>query len=222
MGSDLERLLTTRRSCRAFHPHIVDPGLIETMFTLAQRTPSWCNSQAWQVHFTSGMATDRFREALYEHASSHEMTSDLPAPEEYHGVYHQRRRDAGLALYASLGISKEDHAARLNQAMENFRFFGAPHVAVITTDRSLGTNGAVDCGGYIATLLLVAESLGIAAVPQAAIALHSDFVRTHLGIAEDRLIVCAVSFGYPDNDHPANTFNTTRADLTEVLIASSA
>ncbi len=55
--------------------------------------------------------------------------------------------------------------------LENYRFFGAPHVAIITSDKALGVYGAVDCGGYVSTLLLAAESLGIAAVPQAAVAM---------------------------------------------------
>ena len=31
------------------------------MFAVAQRTPSWCNSRAWQ---TSGETTDKFRAGL--------------------------------------------------------------------------------------------------------------------------------------------------------------
>jgi nitroreductase len=213
----LEELVTARRSCRAFLAKQVPRPQIERMLTLAQRTPSWCNSQAWQVHLTSGAGTERFREALYEYATSHEMGSDFPEPAEYHGVYKLRRREAGFALYASLGIAKDDHAARLQQAFENFRFFGAPHVAVITSDRALGTYGAVDCGGYVATLLLAAESLGISAIPQAAIALHSDFVRAHFGLPDDRAVLCAVSFGYADELHLANGFRTTRAELVDVV-----
>ncbi|MBZ4231695.1 nitroreductase family protein, partial [Mycobacterium tuberculosis] len=80
--------------------------------------------------------------------------------------------------------------ARLTQMLENYRFFGAPHVAVITSDAGLGTYGAVDCGGYVATFLAAASSLGVATCAQAALALYSDGVREHLGIGEDRLIVC--------------------------------
>ena len=80
--------------------------------------------------------------------------------------------------------------------MRNFSFFGAPHVAVISCDRDLGTYGAVDCGGYVGTRLLAAQSLGLGAIAQGAVAMHSDFVRSWLGLSDDRLIVCAVSLGY--------------------------
>jgi nitroreductase len=134
-------------------------------------------------------------------------------PAGYHGVYRERRREAGLALYASLDIGRADAHDREVQRLRNFDFFGAPHVAVITTDRDQGTYGAIDCGGYVANLVHAATSLGIASIPQAAIALHADHVRTYLALPEDRLVVCGVSFGYADPEHPVNSFRTTRADV---------
>lgn len=47
--------------------------------------------------------------------------------------------------------------------------------------------------------------------------MHSDAVRAHLGLTEDRLVVCAVSFGYADPDHPANTFRTERAEVGDAV-----
>ena len=45
----LERLLTERHSCRAFLPDEVERGTLESIFAMAQRAASWCNSQPWQV-----------------------------------------------------------------------------------------------------------------------------------------------------------------------------
>jgi len=39
-----------------------------------------------------------------------------------------------------------DREASKRQTLENFRMFGAPHVAIITTERKLGTYGVLDCG----------------------------------------------------------------------------
>ncbi len=217
LGDALERILTERYSCRAFRPDPVPRDLLDRIFALAQRTPSWCNSQPWQVILTSGEATERFRTALYAAASTGQGRADLPGPQEYRGVYRTRRREAGYALYRSLGIEREDHEGRRRQLLENYRFFGASHVAVITSDRSLGPYGAVDCGAYVSTLLMAAQSLGVSAVPQAAPAMHADTVRAHLGIPEDRVIVCVVSLGYAEERHPANAFRTGREEPDNVV-----
>lgn len=213
----LEDLLAARHSCRAFLPAAVPRVEIERILLLAQRAPSWCNAQPWQVHVLSGAATQRLASALYDAARRGERRPELEPPGEYTGVYRDRRRECGHALYNGLGIPRADHERREKQRLENFRFFGAPHVALITTDEQLGTYGAVDCGGYVATLLLAAQSLGIAAVPQAAIAMTSATVREQIAIPANRRIVCAVSFGYADEAHPANSFRTSRASLREAV-----
>lgn len=213
----LREALDARHSARAFASTPVPRDVIESILTTAQRAPSWCNSQPWQVVVSSGGAIETFRQALASYVETHEMTLDLPGPTDYVGVYGERRREAGYALYRAVGIERSDRTGRARQAAENFSFFGAPHVAVITTDRDLGVYGAVDCGGYVSTLLLAAQEYGVATVPQASIAMYSDFVRAHLGIPEDRVIVCAVSFGYEDDTHPVNAFRTSRADIAEVV-----
>lgn len=195
---ELEDVLLQRWSCRAFAPDPVPRGVQDRLFALAQRTASWCNTQPWQVHVTEPAATRRFTRGLRRHVETHDQVSDLPMPVGYHGVYQARRREAGYGLYDSVGIERSDRPARSAQMLRNFDCFGAPHVAIVSTDRDQGVYGAVDCGGYVANLLNVAHSLGVATVPQAAIAQFSDHVREFFALTDDRLVVCAVSFGYPD------------------------
>jgi nitroreductase len=216
-GSGLERLLETRHSCRAFLPTEIPRATIERMLKLSQKAPSWCNTQPWRVHLASGATLEAFRSAYVERARLSDGVSDLGFPLAYRGVYLARRRECGFALYKSLGIARDEKERAAEQALDNFRFFGAPHLAVISTERDLGPYGAIDCGGYISVFLLAAASLGVAAVPQAAIATHSAFVREFFKMPEGRQIVGGVSFGCEQSGHPANSFRTTRADLSEVV-----
>jgi nitroreductase len=64
-----EHLLQERYSCRAFLPRQVDTATIMRILQIAQRTPSWCNSQPWQAVITRGAGTDRFRSAMFEFAT---------------------------------------------------------------------------------------------------------------------------------------------------------
>jgi nitroreductase len=208
----LAQLLETRFSCRAFLPQPVPQAVIERIVTLAQRTASWCNAQPWQVLITNGAATERFRAAMLDPVGPDEKGPDFEWPIEYHGVYQERRRECGLALYDAVGITRGDREASARQARENLRLFGAPHVAIVTSDQKLSTYGAVDCGGYVANFLLAATSLGVSTIAQAALASRPQRVREALGLPPERRIVCGISFGYADQDHPANQFRTTRAD----------
>lgn len=213
----LERLLAGRFSCRAFLPDLVPVDVIRRILELAQRTASWCNSQPWHVHLTSGEETLVFAKALTARATDGPETPDIPNPTAYEGVYLERRRGAGYGLYNAVGIARDDLDARGRQMQENFRFFGAPHVAVISTPKNLGPFGAIDCGGYVSTLMIAAQSMGIATIAQAAISRYADLVHEYFDIPVDRDIVCAISFGYGDLDHPANAFRTDRAAINQAV-----
>lgn len=216
-AATLDTLLQGRHSCRAFLPDPLPDTLIEEIVTSAARVPSWCNAQPWQVIVTRAPETDRFREALYQAATSTPPKPDLEWPRQYTGVYRDRRRTCGFQLYDSLGIPKEDRAATQAQMMENYRLFGAPHVAIVTTEADLGPYGAMDTGGFVALFTLAAEARGVASIPQAAVAAQAPFLRDWFAIPDHRHILCAISFGLEDTAHPANAFRTERAPLSEVI-----
>ncbi len=211
-----ESLLSHRSSCRAFLSDPIPQPLIERILVLAQRTASWCNAQPWQVSIFSPRATDALRNELLQYVQHHQPCPDLTWPESYPGVYLERRRASGFQLYEAAGVDRNDKAAAERQRIENFRFFGAPHVAIISTQKELGVYGAVDCGAYVSNFCLAARSLKIDSIPQAALAAYPEFWRARLNLGPDRLIVCGIAFGYGDQAAPANQYRTARANISEV------
>jgi nitroreductase len=219
------RLVRDRHSCRGFRPDPAPHATIETMLAIAQGAASWCNSQPWQAIVTEGAATERFREALYAHAirmagpdgGAPAEAPDFAFPARYAGIYKARQRATGWALYESVGVAHGDRKGSARQMLENFQLFGAPHVMIITAEADLGVYGAIDCGAYVAHVLLAAQSLGLAAIAQAALASVADFVRDYFALPAERKVVCGVSFGYADPSHPANGFRTTRAALDQTV-----
>ena len=214
----LETLLASRYSCRAYKPEQVPRETIERILTAAQKTASWCNSQPWQVTITSGEATRKFRDVLYPVAASGAPNSgDFPFPREYRGVYLERRRESGFQLYNSLGIPRGDKMGYAKQALENFNFFGAPHVAIVHTDEALGVYGAIDCGAYVGNFMLAAQALGLGTIAQAALARHSRLIRRHFNLGDNRRVVCGISFGFADHAHKVNSYRTSRAGIADTV-----
>lgn len=216
-SAQLELLLQQRSSCRGFLPDAVPEPTIMRILALAQRTPSWCNVQPWHAIVTLPAATDRLREALAAHVGASRHAPDIAFPHEYAGIYLQRRRECGFGLYDSVGIARGDREASARQGLENFRFFGAPHVAIVTTEAALGTYGVLDVGGWVTAFLLASASMGVATIAQAALATRSPFLRAHFAIPEGRQVVCGISFGFADPAHPANSFRTSRAPLEDAV-----
>lgn len=215
--SDLDTLFATRHSCRAFLPKQVPRSAIEQIVTTAQRVPSWCNAQPWQLTITSGGETDKFRAALQQEVASGTPEPDLAWPTKYTGVYQDRRRTCGWQLYEAVGVEKENREQSRRQMMENFALFGAPHVAIVSSPADLGPYGAMDSGGFVSAFTVTAMTLGVATIAQAAVASYGPFLHRYFDIPKDRLILCAISFGYADTDHPANRFRTERAGIDEII-----
>lgn len=208
-----------RYSCRAFATTVVPLADIKRMLEFARTAPSDCNTQPASLFIVSGQALEALRTDMYAAAvTGRERQSDVPPIGTYAGIYQQRRRDCGWSLYRAVGIQRGDREASAKQALENFRFFGAPHLAVVTVHKDLGERGLFDTGIYLGHFLLAAQALGIAAVPQGAIAHHADIIRKHVPIGEDLRVICGASFGYELKDHPANNFRTERAEISESVV----
>lgn len=214
----IEEAVRTRYSCRRFLPRPVPKHTIEAILELAQHTPSWCNCQPWQIVLVSGAEIEPLRERLYSFAAAgNPARPDFPFPLRYEGIYRDRRKVCGVQLYQSLGIAKENKAAAAEQSLENFRFFGAPHVALITTAEDLGVYGALDCGLYVAMFMLAAHDHGVDTIAQAALASYPDLLRAHFGLPMGRKFVCGISFGYADAQHPIHGYRTERAAVKDVV-----
>lgn len=215
--ADLDALFAQRYSCRAFQPDLVPRDVIQGIVATAGRSPSWCNAQPWQLVITSGDETEAFRKALLEEVAIGTPAPDLPFPSGYSGVYQDRRRTCGWQLYESVGVQKGDRAGSAAQTMKNFELFGAPHMVMVSSPVELGPYGALDCGGFVTAFCLAAQAYGVDTIPQAAVASYAPLIHRHFGIGDDRMVLCAISFGYGDADHPANGFRTERADVADIV-----
>ena len=138
----LTQLLEARFSCRGFLPDPVPRPIIERILEMAQHSASWCNTQPWRVIITEGDATQQVSQGFFEAAAQGQVGSDIPFPERYEGVSQARRRECAWQLYDSVGIERGDRAASAIQAAKNYELFGAPHLAIITSE-----NQADDAGG---------------------------------------------------------------------------
>ena len=216
---DFEQAIKSRYSCRKFLDREVPRTTIEKILTLSQHTASWSNVQPWRVLVAGGGAAKKFSAALVEHIEKGGRPNpDFAFPAEYQDVEKNRRRACGLQLYQAVNISREDEARKRDQFLENYRLFNAPHVVLITTPRYLGFYGALDCGLYVNSFMLAAQSLGVATIAQAAIAHYSDFVRQYFSIGDERQLICGISFGFEDKEHAINQYRTERASLNDVVM----
>ena len=125
--------------------------------------------------------------------------------------YSSRREHHGVQLYGALKIDRGDAAARLNQYKRNYEFFNAPVALFIAIDRRLGPGQWADLGGYIHALMYLARGYGLDTCAQESWARLHGLVGPFVNMPPEQMLFCAVSIGYGDRAHPANSFRAPRA-----------
>lgn len=210
-------IVNARRSVRGFLPKQVDQKTLETVFNLAHKAPSNCNTQPWQVYVVSGNKLEALRTALPEALMQGQYTMDFPFDGKYQGVYQDRQYDAANQLYAALGIDRKDKEKRGEAFMDNYRFFGAPHVAFVFLPEPFGIRESADVGMFAQTLMLALTAQGLASCPQTALSFNPHVVREHLGIPDSNKLLFGISFGHEDTQNSANRCRVSRSPLNETV-----
>lgn len=214
-------IVRSRRSVRGFLPDPVPPADIRAVLEDAQRAPSNCNTQPWQVHVVSGAHRDALSAALLQADRDGRFSSDFSF--DYadfgDGVYLQRAQEQGAAYYQSLGVERSDTRKRHEAALRNLEFFGAPHVALLFMPRfGDGVRVAGDMGMYAQTFLLALEARGLAGIPQTMLGSYADTVRESLDVKPDMKLLFGVSFGLADPEGPASEYRMGRVPLAESVV----
>ena len=212
---DILDAMRGRRSTRAYLDKPVARETIESILDAARWAPSGVNAQPWQVAVVSGEIKNKIAEALLAARKSKQPENPDYAyyPKEWVEPYKTRRKASGLALYAALGIAKDDVFARLKSWNNNYRFFGAPVGLLFFIDRQLSQGAWVDMGMFIQNVMLAARAHGLETCPQASLAEYPDIVRDILGVPSTRVLVCGMALGYADAGHPVNSYRTEREEV---------
>jgi nitroreductase len=211
--AQLRGALERRKSVRGFRPDPLPEVALRELFAIAQRAPSWCNIQPWRVWVTAPPRTAEVAAALTAAARGGLPAPELPFPGEYPEPYLAHRRACGHALYAAMGIAREDRALRYDAWLRNYALFDAPHLAVVAQDRALGPYGTLDIGVWLGVLLTSAAVLGIDTCPMASVAAYPAPLRRLLEIPDHLAILFGIALGREDEAVPANRCRTTREPL---------
>ena len=215
----VEQAIDSRMSVRAFTSEPVPRETIESLLTLAARSPSGTNTQPWRVYVLQGQSKDALIQkvcAAHDEVRAHPEKADQYReaydyyPEKWVSPYIDRRRENGWSFYGLLGITKGDKVKMHAQHQRNYRFFDAPVGLMFTLDKVMGRGSLVDYGMFLQTFMLAARGIGLHTCPQAAWNGFASIILPHIGAGADEMLVCGMSLGYADMQDKVNTFHTPR------------
>ncbi|MBA7699840.1 Nitroreductase NfnB [subsurface metagenome] len=119
--------IETRRSLRAFKSTPITKEVLERILKAAGKSPSYTNTQPWEVAVISGKKKEELSRILCELVESNITPNpDLPSPGNWPPELERRAREHGMRRFQAIGIERENEQQRKELRLSNFKFYGAP------------------------------------------------------------------------------------------------
>ena len=213
--------LASRRSVRDFLPTPVSGEVIRRVLTAAARAPSGGNVQPWHIDVVAGERLDELKAVMRRRLQQVAAGDDAERPEydiypkELVAPYRDYRYQLGEAMYATMGIPREDKPARLKWFARNFQFFGAPMALFCSIDRRMGPPQWSDLGMLLQSVMLLLREEGLDSCPQECWSVYPQTIGRFIGLPAERMLFCGMSIGHANPEHPVNRLASERAGLSQ-------
>ena len=211
--------LKERKSVRAYLDKKVEKEKINLILNSAKHAPSGINMQPWNVCVVSGQKKKQIEEKILKNYDNNnkDVMDYQYYPLTWTDTYKKRRKETGLLMYKTLGITREDKDRQIEQWRANYRAFDAPVVLYFFIDASLEKGSYLDYGMFLQSIMLSATELGLATCPQAALAEFPTIVKEELNIDNNQKLLCGIALGYEDKNALINSYRTSRIELNEFV-----
>lgn len=202
--------LNTRRCKRAFLPDSVSRDTMTKILRDAAQSPSWANSQPWEVFVAEGETLKRIKAAYAKcYADAVQSEPELHRPVEWTETAKKRQQSLYPDMVRDCGDAAQQFGA-LNQ-----RMFDAPAVVFICKDKLLNHWSVFDLGAYSQSLMLSAHEAGLGSIVAVTLVNYPQVLRKELNIPENLQIVVGIAIGYADEKNTINNFKSARSPLEE-------
>ena len=216
---ELAAAIKGRRSIRKFKSQDVPKNVITEILEEARWSPSWGNTQPWDLYVLKGKTLAKFKEMnLKQTLAGAAIASDVPMLEKWPDAMKVRYGELGKVILSVQGIKREDKEGRDKYYQNMVSMFDAPCLILACISRdNLVEYQMLDIGLIAQTICLAAYGKGLGTCLLAAAARFSAEIRKIAAIPADKKIVVGIALGYPDPSFPLNNFQRERAKLDEFV-----
>jgi nitroreductase len=216
---ELAAAIKGRRSIRKFKAQDVPKSIITEILEEARWSPSWGNTQPWDLYVLTGKTLAKFKEMnLRQTMAGAAIASDVPMLTNWPDAMKARYGELGKVVLSAQGIKREDKEGRDKYYQNMVSMFDAPCLILACISRdNLVEYQMLDIGLIAQTICLAAHDKGLGTCLLAAAARFSAEIRKIAAIPDDKKIVVGIALGFPDPSFPLNNFERSRAKLDEFV-----
>lgn len=208
-----EKVVRERHSVRDFSSKDIPNDILMKVVELAQRTPSWANSQPWKVYIAKGKSLERIKELHVQRIQEND-----PSETEMRQISRSYWNAFPLDNMAQWGSELGQFLGSDIQDMDRaqIELFHAPVLVYLTAKKEVSPWMVYDMGAFSQTLMLAAKDQGIDSISAYEIARFPEDIRKVMEIPDDEMIIGGIALGYPTEDR-MNDFYTDRVETDQIL-----
>lgn len=211
---ELKEVVNKRHSVRSFKDDEIPVEVLEDIVRAAQRTPSWENSQPWNVYIATGETLKKIKEIwIAKYADKVKGSPDMPTGHRTDFSERSQKNMADFMSYAAdyTGDPEIKHFLKMNE-----RLFNAPALVYLTLGKGHTGWPVYDLGAFGMTLMLAAKDVGVDSIPAYEIIKFPAELRPLLSVPDDEEIIMGIALGYAAEDD-LNGLSSSRLPLEEIL-----
>ena len=216
---ELADAIKGRRSIRKFKSQEVPKEIITEVLEAARWSPSWGNTQPWDLYVLTGKVLAKFKEMnLRQTLAGAAIASDVPMLTNWPDAMKARYGQLGKVVLSAQGIKRDDKAGRDKYYHDMVSVFDAPCLILACISRDyLVEYQMLDIGLIAQSICLAAYDKGLGTCLLAAAARYPAEIRKIVAIPDDKKIVVGIALGFPDSSFSLNNFERERATLDEIV-----
>lgn len=210
---EFEKVVNERHSVRDFSSKEIPNELLTKIVKIAQRTPSWTNSQPWKVYIAKGKALEQIKKSHLK-KSKEGLPSNTEIKQVSQTVWGKLPSDNTQNFNDHLTKFLGSEIEKMGKSQ--IELFNAPALIYLVAEKEVSPWMIYDIGAFSQTLMLAAKDNGVDSIPAFEIVRFPEDIHKALNIPDNEVVVAGIALGYPTDDH-FNEFYTDRDDTEDIL-----
>lgn len=202
-----------RHSVRKFQSKEIPEDVLKNIISTSLKTPSWANSQPWNIYVVSGQALEEIRKTWIT-KNNEKINGYSDVPPVHRIEFSERAQKSMNNTLSNLGTFVNDPTLK-NFVEYQHILFNAPAVVYLTLNKGHSKWSIYDLGALGMSIMLSATDREVDSIVAYELIKYPDVLRQYANIPEDEDIIIGIALGYEENDI-CNKFRSDRNGLDEV------
>ncbi|HIY94037.1 nitroreductase [Companilactobacillus sp. HBUAS56275] len=212
---ETQNAILNRHSTRYFADKEVEISDIKKILEIAQKAPSWVNSQPEHIYLATGDSLEKIRQGYINKTNDgYHGNPELPVLSRKNWAKQGRTNMATWSQGVSNTLGSNWQDVMGNAAM---KLYNAPAVIYLTLPKDYSLWSLYDLGAFGQTLMLAATDMEIDSMTAYQLIKYPDILRSSLPISNDEIIISGIALGYRDSAAYVNQITSKRQSLEKIL-----